>query len=278
MTERVEKPDVDTEDQSAAEPAINGGVLWMNEANVRSSQSRSEAVQEIKVEKDGSVSQGEAIDNFPTFRRMHPLSDKERAEAVKAAADSLTTYVRGELPRIKADLERHKLSTSQIDELIKSRDAGADAVKPLQKALLSGDMKAVQKFLSEAKPEQLQSAVKLIQEHSQQVGSVLNLDIHEGNKLIVSESGSNKAVVIGGGKTDVIGVNKDGSYDFSKHFRGEDAGKELNSLTDSVLRSWGFGMQNPREFLPRPRPEELPFTNYIQVSPLDELVKQRQRR
>jgi hypothetical protein len=199
------------------------------------------------------------------------LSDKERDEAVKKAGDALTIFARGDLPRAKADLERLKLSTKEIDALIKDKDASADAAKPLQAALLKGDMQAVQKFLSEAKPEQLESAVKLIQEHANKAGSSLHIDIHEGNKLIVSEIGSDRAVVISGGKPDVIGVNTDGSYDFKKQYRGEDAGKELKSLTDTVLRCWGSGMQNPREF-PRPRPDELPFMNFIQVSPLDELI------
>lgn len=166
------------------------------------------------------------------------LSDKEKTKAVGQLGENLTSMVTGELTHLRDMMVRNGITdTKEVDAKIKAAKAEVEAVKPLHDAVLKGDIQSLQKLVGTLKPEQLSQYAELLQKHFDRQGLGIELDAVDG-KLIVSRSHGDRAVAISKDKTDVIGINKDGSYDFGRHYRRENAGKELQGMTDSALNNY----------------------------------------
>ncbi len=167
------------------------------------------------------------------------VSDKERAKVVDQLGEGLQQMVTGELTKLRELMQKNGLDTKDVDAKIKAASEQVEAVKPLQEAVLSGDVKAVQKMLASLKPEQMAQYTELLQKHFDRQGLGIELDYANG-QLIVSRSHGDRAVAIGADKTDVIGINNDGSYDFSRQYRHENSGKEFQGMTDQAISNFLF--------------------------------------
>lgn len=167
-------------------------------------------------------------------RSFGVLSEKERTEALNQVNKSLEAMVKGDIPHLRKRMEELGVSTKELDEVEKKLQAKVEAAKPVEQAILKGDIKGLQKMVSEMKPEQLTEITELVQKHFEQMGMNIEVDFTDG-KLILSNSKSDRAVLISKDKLDVIGVNADGSYDFNKHFRRENPAAELKQLGDGAL-------------------------------------------
>jgi hypothetical protein len=196
--------------------------------------------------KPGQISDG--MVSKPIYFEKFPLGEKERAEALKQVATSLDAMVKGDIPHLRKRLEELGVSTKELDEVEKKLTAKVEAAKPVEEAILRGDVKALQKIVGEMKPEQLTEITELIQKHFEQMGMNIEVDFTEG-KLILSGSKSDRAVMITKDKLDVIGVNADGSYDFNRHFRRENPAAELTQLGDGALSRLIYPRYNHRELL-----------------------------
>lgn len=180
------------------------------------------------------------LDNF------NVLSEKARTEAIANIGKGLETMVVGDIPQLRKRLEELGVSTKELEEKEAKLKEKVEAAKPVQDAILKGDVKALQKMVAGMKPEQLTEITELIQKHFDQMGLGIEVDFTEG-KLILSGTKADRAVLIAKDKLDVIGVNADGSYDFARHFRRENPAAELTQLTDGALtrymfppRNWGY--------------------------------------
>lgn len=199
-----------------------------------------EGAKKIQASDSGISSAFEALNNNIQFG----ISEKERAKAVGQLGGSLQQMLSGDLSRMREMMVRHGISTAEVDKKIKAANEQVEAVKPLQEAIVNGDMKALQKMVGNLKPEQLAQMAELLQKNFDRAGLGIELDYANG-QLIVSRSNGDRAVAISADKTDVIGINKDGSYDFSRQYRHENAGKELKGMAEDALSSYLYP--------PRPR-------------------------
>lgn len=178
------------------------------------------------------------------YESFNVLSDKERDQAVVNLSKSLNSMVVGDIPQLRKRLEELGVSTKELEEKEAKLKEKVEAAKPVQEAILKGDVKALQKMVTEMKPEQLTEITELIQKHFDQQGMGIEVDFTEG-KLILSGTKADRAVLISKDKLDVIGVNADGSYDFARHFRRENAATELKQLSDGAITNHMFP---PRRF------------------------------
>lgn len=185
--------------------------------------------------------------------RVYPLSEKERADALKQVGTSLEQMVKGDIPQLREGMKKLGLSTTELDEVEKKLEKKIEAAKPVEEAILKGDVKALQKLVAETKPEQLAEITELVQKHFQSMGMSIEVDFTRGN-LIISGSKSDRAILISKDKLDVIGVNADGSYDFGRHFRRENPANELKQLGDSALSRF----LHPAPVLSEKRPYDVP--------------------
>lgn len=170
------------------------------------------------------------------------LSEKERKEAITNIGNGLESMVVGDIPQLRKRLEELGISTKELDDKEAKLKEKVEAAKPVQEAILKGDVKALQKMVAAMKPEQLTEVTELIQKHFDQAGLGIEVDFTEG-KLILSGTKSDRAILISKDKLDVIGVKPDGSYDFDKHFRRENPAAELKQLADSALTRHMFPRQ-----------------------------------
>lgn len=169
------------------------------------------------------------LDNFSIG-----MADKERAEAIANANKSLDAMVKGDLPYLRERMQQLGISTAELDAMEKKLTAQVEAAKPVQEAILKGDIKSLQKMVTEMKPEQLQQITELLNKHFDRAGIGVEVDFTDG-KLIISRTNGDRAVLISKDKLDVIGVNRDGSYDFNRHYRRENPGTELQGMADGAL-------------------------------------------
>ena len=167
------------------------------------------------------------------------ITDESRTKAVGQLGDNLTQMVTGELTHLREMMSRNGLDTKDVDAKIKAAKEQVEAVKPLHDAVLKGDIQSLQKLVATLKPEQLAQQAELLQKHFDRQGLGIELDVANG-QLIVSRSHGDRAVAISKDKTDVIGINKDGSYDFSRQYRRENPGKELQGMADNALGNFIF--------------------------------------
>lgn len=172
--------------------------------------------------------------NFNSF-----LSEKERAEALKQVGNSLDAMVKGDIPHLRERLKELGVSTKELDEAEKKLTAKVEAARPVEEAILKGDVTALQKMVAQMKPEQMTEITDLVQKHFERMGMNIEVDFTDG-KLILSGTKSDRAVLISKDKLDVIGVNPDGSYDFNRHFRRENPAAELKQLGDGALNRFMY--------------------------------------
>ena len=165
------------------------------------------------------------------------LTDKERNEAVTGLGKDLDAMVKGDIPHLRQRMQELAVSTAELDKVEKELSKRVEAAKPLEEAILKGDAKALQKMVATMDPKQLQEMTDLIQKHLDRNGMGVELDYADG-KLIISRTNGDRAVAISKDKLDVIGVNKDESYDFSRHFRHENPTKELQGMSDSAISNY----------------------------------------
>lgn len=180
---------------------------------------------------DGGLSQlmrRHSAENFAV------LSEKERTEAIGNLGKGLESMVVGDIPQLRKRLEELGVSTKELEEREAKLKEKVAAAKPVQDAILKGDVKALQKMVGSMKPEDLTEIFEMIQKHFDQTGLGIEVDFTEG-KLILSGSKADRATLISKDKLDVIGVNADGSYDFNRHFRRENPAAELKQLADGAL-------------------------------------------
>lgn len=189
----------------------------------------------------------DSVATFIEFERpaKSEMSDKTRKEAIDKLGTSLADMLKGELPALKEMLQRNGITdTSEVDAKIEAAEKTATAAKPLQDAVLSGNIAAIQNIVAQMKPEELAQHAELLNKHFDKAGIGIELDA-TGNQLIVSRSNGDRAVAISKDKTDVIGVNADGSYDFNRHYRHENPGNEVKSIADDSLNNY---LNPPRQF------------------------------
>lgn len=177
------------------------------------------------------------------------LGEKEKAEALKQVGKSLEAMVKGDIPQLRERMKELGISTKELDEVEKKLQAKVEAAKPVEEAILKGDIKGLQKMVSEMKPEQLTEITELVQKHFERIGVNIEVDFTDG-KLILSNTKSDRAVLISKDKLDVIGVNPDGSYDFNRHFRRENPAAELKQLGDGALARYMFPPNYPIHRVP----------------------------
>ncbi len=191
------------------------------------------------------------------FEKHFPLSEKERAEALKQVGNSLDSMVKGDIPHLRERMKELGISTKELDDVEKKLSAKVEAAKPVEEAILKGDVKALQKLVSEMKPEDLTEITELVQKHFERMGMNIEVDYTDG-KLILSGTKSDRAVLISKDKLDVIGVNADGSYDFTRHFRRENPAAELKQLGDGALGRFMYPPQyRYKDILPNIQFDEL---------------------
>lgn len=146
--------------------------------------------------------------------------------------------LKGELPALKEMLQRNGITnTSELDAKINAAEKAAAAAKPLQDAVLSGNIAAMQKIVAQMKPEELAQHAELLNKHFDKAGIGIELDA-AGGQLIVSRSHGDRAVAISKDKTDVIGVNADGSYDFNRQYRHENPANEVKGMANDALNNY----------------------------------------
>ena len=192
-----------------------------------------------------------ASDSVKTFiefdgMKEFSLSAEEKGKFIKNMGEGLQEMVKGELPHLRDMMKRNGLDTSAVDAKIKAAEKEAAAMKPLHDAVLKGDIQSLQKLVATMKPEELEKFTDTLQKHFDSRGLGIELDYANG-QLIVSRNNGDRAVAIGKDKTDVIGVNADGSYDFNRQYRRENPGKELQGMTDDAARNY---LYPPRNYLP----------------------------
>lgn len=160
---------------------------------------------------------------------------EDQKKLIESFGTALGDMLKGELPQLRDMLKRQGMSTAEVDAKIKAAEKEAAAAKPMHDAVLKGDITALQKMVATMKPEEMEKMTELLQKHFDRQGLGIELDAVDG-KLIVSRSNGDRAVAISKDKTDVIGVNADGSYDFNRHYRRENAGKELQGMADGAMQ------------------------------------------
>lgn len=197
-----------------------------------------EAANQLSDFVQGQVAKGG--DGLSQIMRRHSmenfsvLSEKERTEAITNLGKGLESMVVGDIPQLRKRLEELGVSTKELEEREAKLKEKVEAAKPVQEAILKGDVKALQKMVGSMKPEQLTEITEMIQKHFDQSGLGIEIDFTEG-KLILSGTKADRATLISKDKLDVIGVNADGSYDFGRHFRRENPATELKQLADGAL-------------------------------------------
>lgn len=172
-----------------------------------------------------------------SLSNYHKLSDKERNEAVTGLGKDLEAMVKGDIPHLRQRMKELGVSTAELDKVEKELSKKVEAAKPLEEAILKGDAKALQKMVATMDPKQLEEITELIQKHLDKNGMGIEVDYTDG-KLIISRTNGDRAVAISKDKLDVIGVNKDGSYDFSRHYRRENPGRELQGMADGAVTNY----------------------------------------
>lgn len=165
------------------------------------------------------------------------ISEKDREKAVLELGKDLQGMLTGELSKLRDMMKANGIDTKEVDKKIEAAGKEADAAKPLHDALVKGDVKSLQKLLNDMKPEDVAKQVELLQRHFDRAGLGLQLD-YAGGQLIVSQNHGDRAVAISKDKLDVIGINKDGSYDFSRQFRRENPANELSGMSNAALSNF----------------------------------------
>ena len=228
MGQNERLPEVEVQKHAeAVTPSASGGIVNEVTGQLKNYSDGQKAIENSAI--------GKISDNFTISYSFGP---EDREKALGKAGEELTRMVQGDLPHLKEQLAKNGLSTAEVDAKIAKNNEKVEAVKPFQQALLKGDSAALQKMLGEMTPEQVKEAVDLVQNQMKRHGLVLD---YTDGKLIVSRTTGDRGVLISKDKTDVIGINDDGSYDFSKQYRGENAGKELAAMGDSALQDFAWG-------------------------------------
>lgn len=174
------------------------------------------------------------------------MSEAERSKAIESAGRSLTAMVQGDLPHLRERLQQLGLDTTQIDKKIQAANEQAEKAKPLQDAILNGDINALQNLVKTMKPEELKAATELIQKHFEKSGVGMNIELTNNGQLILSREGADRAVAITANGTDVIGI-QNGRYDFNAQFVRENPAQEMRQLGQGALndfaRPWGHKLE-----------------------------------
>lgn len=174
------------------------------------------------------------------------VTEQDKTKAIASLGESLSQMVQGDLPHLKKRLQQLGLDTTEIDKRIEAAKAEAAAAKPLQDALLKGDVRALQQLVKDADPAKLAKMVELIQKHFEQTGIGMNLDLVNGQLIVSGGKGADRAIAISKDKLDVIGITN-GRYDFNAQFIRENATTEMQGLAERSLsnylyppRQWGY--------------------------------------
>lgn len=168
-------------------------------------------------------------------------TEKEREEGIKKAGDSLDAMVKGDIPKLRERLKELGVSTKELDDVEKKLTEKVETAKPLQEAILKGDAAALQKLVGSMDPKQLEEMAELIQKNLDKSGAGLEVDFTDG-KLILSRTNGDRGVAISKDGLNLVGINKDGSYDFNRIFRHGKPAEELQSMGESAtmnfVRPW----------------------------------------
>lgn len=134
------------------------------------------------------------------------------------------------------------VNSPEESSLLRKLDAMQERTRKVNEAILDGDLNKLKEAVKGCDKAQLAKIADLLQKVHDRNFSGLVIDVDNNGDLIVSKQNGQRAVLVSrNGRTDVIGVNTDGSYQYDKHFRRENPARELKAM--SVAASYRYSTE-----------------------------------